>query len=56
MPSWPSSSASLRDSCDSEPLHSGSVSPEPPISFGESFLGLVDVDGAAEREVGMTAA
>src|SRR5206468_4192705 len=30
--------------------------PEQPISFGESFLGLVDVDGAAEREVGMTAA
>src|SRR5437867_4238246 len=30
MPSWPSSSASPRDSCDSEPLHSGSVSPEPP--------------------------
>jgi len=56
MPSWPSSSASPRDSCDSEPLHSGSVSPEPPISFGESLLGLVDVDGAAEREVGMTAA
>lgn len=56
MPSWPSSSASLRDSCDSEPLHSGSVSPERPISFGESFLGLIDEDGAAEREVGMTAA
>ena len=45
MPSWPSSSASPRDSCDSEPLQSGSVSPEP----GGRNDGGIDVDEAARR-------